>query len=244
MQIVNKKLNEIRPYEKNPRRNDDSVKYVAESIKEFGFKVPIVIDKDGVIVAGHTRYKAAKKLGMDEVPCIVADDLTEEQVKAFRLADNKVGEFSDWDELLLGEELTSIMDDMTRFGFEELTEIAESELMDEKYTLKVNIPQYVPSDEPVSIGELFDDVKTQELIDTINRSGVTDEEKAFLIEAAKRHTVFNYRKVADYYAQASEEMQNLMEDSALVIIDVGDAIAKGFARLNDSIQEMIEDDEA
>ena len=81
MDIVTKRLNEIMPYEKNPRKNDEAVKCVAESIKEFGFKVPVVIDAAGVIVAGHTRYKAAKKLKLQEVPCIVADDLTEEQIK-------------------------------------------------------------------------------------------------------------------------------------------------------------------
>ena len=105
MNIVEKKLNDIKPYEKNARKNDDAVKYVAESIKQFGFKVPIVIDKDNVIVAGHTRYKASKELGLDAVPCIVADDLTEEQIKAYRLADNKVSEVSEWDFDLLGEEL-------------------------------------------------------------------------------------------------------------------------------------------
>lgn len=92
MNIVNKKLSEIKPYDKNPRRNDEAVKYVAESIKSFGFKVPIIIDSNGVIVAGHTRYKAAKKLKLKDVPCIIADDLTDDQVKAFRLADNKVAE--------------------------------------------------------------------------------------------------------------------------------------------------------
>lgn len=90
-------LSELKPYENNPRKNDEAVEYVAKSIQEFGFKVPIVIDKNGVIVAGHTRYKAAKEIGMEEVPCIIADDLTEEQVKAFRLADNKVSDFSIWD---------------------------------------------------------------------------------------------------------------------------------------------------
>ena len=92
MKIVEKKLDEIKPYENNPRFNDDAVQYVANSIKEFGFKVPIVIDKDNTIVAGHTRYKASLLLGLDKVPCIVADDLNEEQIKAFRLADNKVSE--------------------------------------------------------------------------------------------------------------------------------------------------------
>lgn len=90
MQIVQKKVKDLKPYERNPRRNEEAVKYVKASIQEFGFKVPIVIDADGVIVAGHTRLKAAKELGMEEVPCIVADDLTPEQVKAFRLADNQV----------------------------------------------------------------------------------------------------------------------------------------------------------
>ena len=88
MEIINKKISEIKPYDRNPRKNDDAVKYVANSIKEFGFKVPIVIDKNGIIVAGHTRFKAAKELKMSEVPCIIADDLTDEQVKAFSLADN------------------------------------------------------------------------------------------------------------------------------------------------------------
>ena len=119
MKIRNIKLDELIPYEKNPRINDKAVKYVAESIKEFGFKVPIVIDKNNVIVAGHTRYKASIELGLTEVPCIVADDLTEEQIKAFRLADNKVGEIAEWDFELLAEELQGIDDlDMEAFGFE------------------------------------------------------------------------------------------------------------------------------
>lgn len=119
MEIRNIKLDELIPYEKNPRINDKAVKYVAESIKEFGFKVPIVIDKNNVIVAGHTRYKASIELGLTEVPCIIADDLTEEQVKAFRLADNKVGEIAEWDFELLAEELQEIDDlDMEAFGFE------------------------------------------------------------------------------------------------------------------------------
>jgi ParB-like chromosome segregation protein Spo0J len=83
-EIVYKDIKSIKPYERNPRKNDSAVDSVAESIKQFGFKVPVVIDKDGTIVCGHTRYKAAKKLGIDEIPCIVADDLTEEQITAYR----------------------------------------------------------------------------------------------------------------------------------------------------------------
>lgn len=118
MEIITKKINEVIPYENNPRKNDEAVEYVAKSIEEFGFKVPIIIDKDNVVVTGHTRLKAAKKLGLEEVPCIMADDLSEEQIKAFRLADNKVSEFSEWDNKLLDEELGNILNlDMEEFGF-------------------------------------------------------------------------------------------------------------------------------
>ena len=124
------KISDLKPYEKNPRKNDEAVKYVAESIKSFGFKVPIVIDKENIIVAGHTRYKAAKKLKLKEVPCIIADDLTDKQIKAYRLADNKVAEMSEWDFDLLNEELEDLFNfDMTAFGFEdeneELKEVRE-----------------------------------------------------------------------------------------------------------------------
>ena len=122
MEIINKKLSEIKPYEKNPRKNDDAVEYVANSINEFGFKVPIVVDKDGTIINGHTRYKAAKKLKLKEVPVIVADDLTEEQVKEYRLADNKVSELANWDFNLLKGEMEDFGKEfnMEDFGFTDL----------------------------------------------------------------------------------------------------------------------------
>lgn len=119
MQIVYKKVNDLIPYENNPRINDEAVEYVKNSIKEFGFKVPIVIDKNNVIVAGHTRLKASLELNLEEVPCIIADDLSQDQIKAFRLADNKVSEKAQWDFSKLDEELDSILDiDMSMFDFE------------------------------------------------------------------------------------------------------------------------------
>ena len=129
-------ISEILPYAKNPRKNEKSVKFVKESIRQFGFKVPIIIDSKREIVCGHTRLLAAKSLGLSEVPCIVADDLTDEQIKAFRLADNKVGEFSDWDIELLNNELSEIAEiDMGDFGFsdeqEEQQEITEDEVPEE-----------------------------------------------------------------------------------------------------------------
>lgn len=120
MRIIEKKTGELHPYERNPRNNDGAVDAVAASIREFGFKVPVVIDTDDVIVAGHTRVKAAKKLGLKTVPCIVADDLAPEQVKAFRLADNRVSELADWDFDLLKLELDDLSMDMAPFEFPSL----------------------------------------------------------------------------------------------------------------------------
>lgn len=133
MNIVMKSLEEIKPYENNPRINDGAVDIVAQSIREFGFKVPIIVDKHGVIVAGHTRYRAAKKLGLTEVPTIIADDLTEEQVKAFRIMDNKSAEFADWDYLKLLEEIKELeaVDfdiELTGFSEFELANLVEEEV--------------------------------------------------------------------------------------------------------------------
>lgn len=117
MNIVEKKVADLIPYENNPRKNDDAVDAVAASIKEFGFKVPIVIDENNVIVAGHTRLKAAQKIGLKTVPCIVADDLNDDQIRAFRLADNKTSELAGWDFSALESELSYISLDMQQFGF-------------------------------------------------------------------------------------------------------------------------------
>ncbi len=132
MEIKMMKLTELVPYENNPRQNDGAVEAVANSIKEFGFRVPIIIDKDNVIVCGHTRYKASKKLKLKEVPCVMADDLTEEQIKAFRLADNKSAEIAEWDVSLLAEELKDITElDMSDFGFD-VSEFCDPDEMPEE----------------------------------------------------------------------------------------------------------------
>lgn len=124
MNIQSWKTSAVKPYGKNPRRNDGAVDAVAASIREFGFKQPIVVDADGVIIVGHTRLKAAKKLGLKEVPVLVADDLSPEKVKEYRLADNKTGELAEWDEALLKAELADLCNiDMEQFGFQ--TEMEE-----------------------------------------------------------------------------------------------------------------------
>lgn len=239
MDILELGVDELIPYENNPRKNDDAVDKVALSISAFGFKVPIVIDANNVIVTGHTRLKAAKKLGIKTVPCIMADDLTDEQIKAFRLADNKVSEFSEWDEEKLMKELEALGDiDMSLYGFE-FPDEDEGDSDDDTYTHDNNIPQYEIQGEKPELSELVNEDKTSELLEEIENSDLSYDEKEFLRKAAQRHLVFNYKKVAEYYANASEAMQELMEKSALVIIDYNDAIANGYTTLSDRVQKLL-----
>lgn len=243
MEILEMNVDDLIPYENNPRKNDAAVEKVALSISAFGFKVPIVIDSNNVIVTGHTRAKAAKKLGLTTVPCIKADDLTDEQIKAFRLADNKVSEFSEWDDEKLLAELEALGDvDMSLYGFDFPDDDEDGDDTDDTYTSETNIPQYEIQGEKPDISELVDTEKTDELLQEIENSDLGYEEKQFLKQAAQRHLVFNYKKVAEYYAAASEEMQNLMEKSALVIIDYNDAIANGYTALSEKMKKLLEAD--
>lgn len=150
MQVKTVSIDQIKPYENNPRNNDDAVDAVANSIKEFGWQQPIVVDNGGVIIAGHTRYKAAKQLKLKEVPIVVADNLTEEQVNAYRLADNKSGELATWDDDELQEELDKILDiDMTDFGFDLETELEDEEVIDDDYE------EEVPEEPKSKLGQVY-----------------------------------------------------------------------------------------
>jgi len=148
-----KSVSTLQEYENNPRNNDEAIKAVANSIREFGFKVPIVITSDNVIIAGHTRLKASVSLGLEEVPCIVADDLNEAQIKAFRLADNKTAELATWDLSRLEEELAGIDMDMLQFGFEEMEELLPDNAADDDFDIDDEIPE-VPFSQPGDIYEL------------------------------------------------------------------------------------------
>lgn len=141
-QIEYKRLDEIRPYDNNPRCNDEAAKAVANSIKEFGFQSPIIVDRDGVIIAGHTRYKAARRLKLQEVPVIVAAELDPEKVKALRIADNSTGEVAEWDLQLLVQELTGIEYDMTDFGLNLQIKIDE-EVKEDDFTAE-------PPEQPIT----------------------------------------------------------------------------------------------
>ncbi len=117
MKIENTNIDALKPYDKNPRINSKAIDKVAESIEQYGFQQPIVVDKDMVIIAGHTRFQAAKKLGLQEVPVLVAAELTPEQAQAYRIMDNKSAEFAKWDDELLATELA----EMFEFNNEDLS---------------------------------------------------------------------------------------------------------------------------
>ena len=246
MEIKMIKVEDLKPYANNPRFNDDAVEYVAKSIKEFGFKVPMVIDKNNEIVAGHTRYKASLELGLKEVPCIIADDLTEEQIKAFRLADNKVSEKAQWNYDLLDLELDDITGiDMSQFDFKALDfedinlDIEET---GNRFSTETKIPQYDIKDIDVNYEDIIDCEKYNQLINEIENANISEEDKKFLELAATRHIRFNYRNIAEFYVKADKEVQELMEKSALVFIDFDDAIANGYVKLTSKISEAIEND--
>lgn len=234
MKIIYRDIKELKPYKKNAKKHPkEQVERIANSIKEFGFTQPVIIDKNKCVVAGHGRILGAKKAGLKTVPTVMLEDLTEEQIKAYRLVDNKLNE-SEWDEVLLSQELEELQETMQMdlFGFDLGKEIEEQE---NKYTAKTNIPQYEIKGECPDISELVDVSKTNELLKRIKHSNVSEEEKKFLRLGAYRHLCFDYSKVAEYYAHADKEMQELMEDSALVIIDFEDAIAKGYVELSEQI---------
>lgn len=244
LEIVYFPVGDLIPYDKNPRKNDQAVPLVRASIEKFGFKVPIVVDENKVVVCGHTRLLAAKEIGMEEVPCIMASDLTPEQIRAFRLADNKVSEASEWDFDILKDEIADLPDfDFKDFGFtdDDLSGGSEDENDDDytAYTGKLDVPQYQPSDETPATGELANRGKADNLVNEINAAdGVPDDVKEFLRLAAMRHVVFDYKKIADFYAAADEKVQELMERSALVIIDYDDAIKNGFVRHSEKLEAI------
>lgn len=248
MDIRNVNIEELQEYKDNPRDNKDAVGKVAESISEFGFKVPIVVDKDFTIIAGHTRRLAARELGLSKVPVVIADDLTDEQVKAFRLADNKVAEFSQWDEDLLRSELNQLDDiDMEQFGFDDMLptneEFEENEEETNPYTMNVESPVYEITGEEPNVIDLYDTESAQKLQSKIIASDVPDDIKDFLIKASYRHIEFNYKDIAEYYAHASKEVQELMEDSALIIIDYNKAIEQGYVKITQGIGDVAERDD-
>lgn len=237
MKVENWDIDKVKPYANNPRKNDDAVAATANSIREFGWQQPIVVDSDGVVIVGHTRLKAAKKLKLKQVPVTVAENLTDEQVKAYRLADNKTGELAEWDQDLLDSELAGILSiDMTELGFDADANLDPED--EEEYTMKVDAPHYEITGADPSLDMLVDTSKADELTKAIDDAKLPKDVTQFLKQAATRHYKFDYASIAEYYAHADKKVQKLFEDSALVIIDFDDAIKDGYVKLSDRLLQM------
>ena len=248
-------LSDIRPNEKNPRHIQsyklDKLKESLANDPEFMELRPIVVDKDGMILGGNQRYAGLKALGYKEVPdnwIVKAENLTEQQQKRFILVDNSPeGMSGEWDfELLKDEwelpELEDLGFDLGSFDVESTG--GDHSGIDDTYTRKIVAPVYEPKGERPPIKELIDRQKTQRLIDEIESAGLPDEVAGFLKFAAERHSVFHFRKVAEFYCHATEQVQDLMEKSGLVIIDFKKAIEYGFVHMTEKLGELADLEES
>lgn len=251
LQVETLAVTELISFPRNSRTHPDSqVAEIAGSIREFGFTNPILIDEKNGIIAGHGRLLAARKLNLIEVPCIRLSGLTEAQKRAYVIADNKIALNAGWDEKLLMLELKELKEfgikaEDVGFTGSELKALSLKDInmeREEPYTRKIEAPKYEPSSTVPNLSDLCDRGKVEKLIGDIKGSGLTEDEKRFLLFAAERHTVFDFKLIADYYASANAEMQILMERSALVIIDFDKAIENGYILLTKNIMEQYKKD--
>lgn len=258
MEIETWPIDKVIPYDTNPRVcPEKAVAKVAESLRAYGWRQPIVVDTEGVIIAGHTRRKAAELLGLKTVPVHVAHDMDPDDVRAYRITDNRVAEETSWDKDLLAFETAALTEagyDLDGLGFDagELDALFSGEADGEgegagydghQYTKKVAAPIYEPTGEKPDVVSLVDRTKTEELLGEIaGAKGLPADVQAFLRFAAERHTVFNFAAIAEFYAHAPADLQRLMEKSALVIIDFDKAIENGFTRLSAGFDEQFRKD--
>lgn len=252
MNIEKRKLSELQHATYNPRVSlrpeDKEYQKIKKSIEHFGYVDPIIINSDNTIIGGHQRSKILHDLGYDEVDCVVVE-LSKNDEKALNIALNKLD--GEWDIDALSDLLSELKNteiDLNLTGFDniELKDMLNFEddiKVNDKYTSKAAAIHYKITGEKPAISELMNDDKTNDLIEEIEESNLPQSEKNFLIDAAMRHLVFDYSKIAEYYAHSNKEMQKLMEKSALVIIDFDDAIKNGYVQLSSKLSEMYEEDE-
>jgi hypothetical protein len=243
MKITSKNINDLKASEYNPRQiSKKQFKELCESIEGFGLVDPIIINKnperENIVVGGHQRLKACKKLGFKKIPCVEVNlDINKEMELNVRL--NKSGGIFDVDMLAN----TFDIHNLKEWGFTDLELGFNIDKIEENvYTNNVNTPTYKPKNKKPKITELCNQEKTNKLIEEIKKSNVTKKEKDFLIMSAYRHLVFSYDKIAEFYAHSNKEVQGLMEDSALVIIDFNKAIENGFSELSNLLLNTQEDE--
>jgi hypothetical protein len=228
-------INELKLNDANPRFiRDDKFKKLVESLKNFPEMAEVrevVVNTDNVILGGNMRYRAMKEAGWTEVPVKVVD-WPEDKQKEFIIKDNVSGGEWDWD--LLADEWNVV--ELEEWGLD--LPIAGELERDESYTTKVDSPNYEPTGDQPEIEQLYNYTKTNELLQSIQSADIDGDIKDFLVKAAQRHTVFDYQNIAEYYAHTSEEVQELMEQSALIVIDYEQALEGGFIQLSQELKEI------
>jgi predicted Ser/Thr protein kinase len=235
---------------RNARKHDDrNIKAIMDSLSKFGQQKAIVVGDGGVVIAGNGTLEAAKRLGWDTID-IRRSGLKADEATAYAIADNRSAELAEWDDPVLGDILGELkesgweLDDLG-FNDEEFKQI-EKEILSEKsqenlddlYTKKIEAPIYKPTGQKPQISDLYDRNKFKELIEEIKLNDkLTDDVRDFLQYAATRHLIFNYQNIAEFYAHSDKETQELMEKSALVIIDFDKAIENGFVKMTKDLAE-------
>ena len=260
-EVVMFDVDKLIPYDRNPRtHSQESIDKMKGTIRRHGLRPPLLVKSNGLICDGHKRLPILLELCAEKadgfktgkVPVILCDDWSEADIKAYRIESYQHAQDA-WDDDFLKLELEELDDmdypmDLLGFNDDELSDLfndstdndneGDSEVGDDNddtYTKKITTPIYEPKNEKPIVTDLFDTEKTSVLIDEIEKSDIPQDEKQFLIESAKRHTVFNYQLIADYYAHSDEKVQDLMEKSALVIIDFKKAIENGYVKLSEEI---------
>ena len=238
-------ISEIKINPDNPRLiKNEKFEKLCKSIKDFPAMMelrPIIIDSDSMILGGNMRFKALKELGYKEIPnewIKAANELTDDQKREFIIKDNVGFGEHDWD--VLANEWDAA--DLEEWGLDIWESVEQESENENEYTKKITAPTYEPRNEKPEINVLYDIDKTKDLINKIDSSSLDKGEKDFLKIAAQRHIVFNYENIADYYSHSSKEAQELMEESALVIIDFNKAIELGYVKLSEDIAEQYGND--
>lgn len=244
-------IKDLTPDPANVRTHDDkNLDAIKRSLSSFGQRKPIVCAKanDGslVVIAGNGTLEAAKALGWDKITIAqVPDDWDADKARAYAIADNRTAELADWNQVALSNaliELDAVGWDLKDLGFESVNPAEGSPSEGDAYTSAINVPQYEIVGERPAVSELFDQTRTKQLQAQIKAAKIDPEIADFLNLAAQRHTIINYRKVAEFYPHAPAEVQQLIEESALIIVDMNNAIRNGYANFMDRIDSLEEQD--
>ena len=236
--IEERDIGEIMPYDRNPRKNQKAVEHVLESLRRHGQAKPLVLSAAGhpfegeVVCCGHTTLEALKRFGAKRVGVVVKAFKDEAEFVDLNIRDNKTGEWAEWDDDELSMLAVDFDIDLDAMGF-------GGDEQEEPYTMKVESIHYEPRGERPSIDKMVDAKKYDQMVMAIADADISDDERRLLTLAATRHIVFNYEQIAEFYAHAPKAVQEMMEHSALVIIDFEDAIDKGYVKMSEAFCDML-----